>query len=209
MKNAIHLVLSLISLSIGSSLHAQNMNDTASALLQELDNSYAQLLQLASALAENTRAQETLRSEADRLNDENAQLDQQLASYHSALDMLNSGIADYTQNCAGQALSNEALSACEDQRIDLENRNTTLTAQFDQLNAREARYSANVEDLNQCENERALAAQQIVRSYQQAEMSFDDLVARLVQLNMDSQACVALEPDDTYPCMQEFWSEAN
>ena len=204
MKNAIHLVLSLISLSIGSSLHAQNMNDTASALLQELDNSYAQLLQLASALAENTRAQETLRSEADRLNDENAQLDQQLASYHSALDMLNSGIADYTQNCAGQALSNEALSACEDQRIDLENRNTTLTAQFDQLNAREARYSANVEDLNQRENERALAAQQIVRSYQQAEMSFDDLVARLVQLNMDSQACVALEPDDTYPCMQEF-----
>ena len=100
MKNAIHLVLSLISLSIGSSLHAQNMNDTASALLQELDNSYAQLLQLASALAENTRAQETLRSEAARLNDENAQLDQQLASYHSALDMLNSGIADYTQNCA-------------------------------------------------------------------------------------------------------------
>jgi len=209
MKNAIHLVLSLISLSIGSSLHAQNMNDTASALLQELDNSYAQLLQLASALAENTQAQETLRSEADRLNDENAQLDQQLASYHSALDMLNSGIADYTQNCAGQALSNEALSACEDQRIDLENRNTTLTAQFDQLNAREARYSANVEDLNQRENERALAAQQIVRSYQQAEMSFDDLVARLVQLNMDSQACVALEPDDTYPCMQEFWREAN
>jgi chromosome segregation ATPase len=176
-------------------------------LLQELTLNYEQLQQLAAMLEDNTRSRESLLQEADALNEENAQLDQQLAAYHTALDSLNAGIENYTRNCAGQPLTNEALAACETQRIRLEDRNTQLTSQFEQLNAREARYSARVEEINRRENERALAAQQIISRYQQAEQAFDRVVAEFVRINFESQACVALEPEDTYPCMRTFWEE--
>lgn len=179
------------------------------SLLEALGQHYAQLQQLATALDDNTRTRETLREEADRLNEENGQLDQQLAGYHSALETLNQGIDDYTRNCAGQALDNEALSTCETQRIRLEARNNELTAQFEQLSARETLYSASVENINRRENERALAAQQIISRYQQAESAFDQVITALVQIDPLSQACVALEPEDTYPCMQQFWNISN
>ncbi len=190
-------------------MQAQTNASNLPPLLETLGQHFEQLQQLATALDDNTRIRETLRQEADRLNDENAQLDQQLADYHAALETLNQGIDDYTRNCAGQALDNEALSACETQRSQLEDRNNVLTAQFEQLSVRETQYSAGVDEINRLENERALAAQQIISRYQQAESEFDQVISALVQIDPLSQACVALEPEDTYPCMQQFWNVSN
>lgn len=154
--------------------------------------------------------------ELARLTQESDYLTSKENNYGGRVDQHNSEVNNYNGQCTTYELSESAYNSCNNWKSSLD----SLTYQFDQekagLDQEIDDYNRWSEDFNQREENRAWAAQQLIRKYEEYEANINEIVnqldylASLQDFDQSNRDCASLPSlEEMHECMQNIWDGAD